>query len=365
MPSKPRELPPASLDLGAAPVFQSGYSDDPCYPIVRELGQGNIHRAAPSTVPFALDALLPRIQRKLVRSDKKLDASGTLEWKAALFRTRAGNFIQWSEKGLMVFSSDHLKAERIARRLQKITRGIALLENIPGYALIKKENYEIRSEFVEIGHNFGISDEELPLLYGSDFVEWHERFLEKFTTRDSGISIFCSSPGCGKTTYIKSLFVTLAATHRFYYIAPHDLGMLSDPDFVGFWSEERRKHKDRRLVLVLEDAEGALMSRESDNRNLVSLLLNFSDGLLGQWLKMQVICTVNFKMDSLDPALLRPGRLLSKKIFNRLSAKDAARWANHKGISLRGAGGDMSLAEIFNDPVEESEHQLRVVGFAA
>jgi len=140
---------------------------------------------------------------------------------------------------------------------------------------------------------------------------------------------------------------------------------LSDAAFVGFWSSERKKHSGRKLVLLLEDAEVALMSRETDNRNHVSTLLNLSDGILNSWLQISIICTINTTAD-LDSALLRPGRLLAHKVFPRLRPEQALKLARHKGMKpLRVGQRDYSLAEILNPPVMISEQQQRLVGFAA
>ena len=61
------------------------------------------------------------------------------------------------------------------------------------------------------------------------------------------------------------------------------------------------------------------MTRGSDNREQVSAILNLSDGMLADFLRLQIICTINCSAADIDPALLRPGRLLCHRIFNRLT----------------------------------------------
>jgi hypothetical protein len=39
-----------------------------------------------------------------------------------------------------------------------------------------------------------------------------------------------------------------------------------------------------------------------------STLLNLTEGILGDFLSIQIICTVSCKASDLDPALMRPGR---------------------------------------------------------
>lgn len=91
-----------------------------------------------------------------------------------------------------------------------------------------------------------------------------------------------------------------------------DFMRLSGPDMVEFWQNEAESTATRNLrrVIVLEDAEAMLMKRSSDNRTATAHLLNTSDGLMGEFFRFHLICSINCEADRLDPALLRPGRLI-------------------------------------------------------
>jgi len=104
-------------------------------------------------------------------------------------------------------------------------------------------------------------------------------------------------------------------------------------------------HK-RNLVVILEDADAAVMTRSSDNQEQVSALLNLSDGMLGDFLALQIVCTINCTAAEIDQALLRPGRLITHKVFERLDPDHAERLASSLGTKLPQAR-DYSLAEIF------------------
>jgi ATP-dependent 26S proteasome regulatory subunit len=88
------------------------------------------------------------------------------------------------------------------------------------------------------------------------------------------------------------------------------------------------------------------MTRGSDNREQVSAILNLSDGMLADFLRLQIICTINCSAADIDPALLRPGRLLCHRVFSRLDYPQAARLAESLGRKLPTAR-DYSLAEVF------------------
>ena len=61
-----------------------------------------------------------------------------------------------------------------------------------------------------------------------------------------------------------------------------------------------------------------LWSRRSDNREAVSSVLNIADGLVGRMLRLHILCSVNARLNELDPAIMRPGRLMNQRAFRRL-----------------------------------------------
>ena len=155
----------------------------------------------------------------------------------------------------------------------------------------------------------------------------------------------------------------LKESHRFHFIPTSTMGVLSKPEFIGFWADQRRTHANRKFVVILEDSDAALMTRGSDNREQVSAILNLSDGMLADFLRLQIICTINCSAADIDPALLRPGRLLCHRVFRRLDYSDAVRLAESLGRKLPQAS-DYSLAEVFAGHETDEINRPRI-GFAA
>jgi len=87
--------------------------------------------------------------------------------------------------------------------------------------------------------------------------------------------------------------------------------------------------------------------------------LNLTDGILGDFLSIQIICTVNCKASDLDPALMRPGRLVSHRVFRKLFSNEVAALANHYG-STTPPSGECTLAEIFSETIAASKVLPRV-----
>ena len=77
-----------------------------------------------------------------------------------------------------------------------------------------------------------------------------------------------------------------------------------------------------------------LTCSDSVNRNKVSTLLNLSDGMLADFLRLQIVCTINCTVGEIDQALLRPGRLISHRVFDRMDYPGASLLAKSLGKSL-------------------------------
>ncbi len=93
-------------------------------------------------------------------------------------------------------------------------------------------------------------------------------------------------------------------------------------------------------------------------------LLNIGDGFLGEHLRVHVIATTNAPVRELDPALLRPGRLMGTREFRRLTRPEAQRLAEAKGLTLADQP-DYSLGEIYCGAVSGSALTgERQIGFA-
>ena len=213
----------------------------------------------------------------------------------------------------------------------------------------------------------------LALHYGAAFPAWHNAFvarLREMLPRGGGLTLLRGEPGTGKSTYLRFLLAQLRRTYRFYYLPASAFHLLTNPAMADFWLQEGKDHFGRGgRVVILEDAERLLMERAADNRDALANLLNLADGFLGDALQLHLIATVNCPLDRIDPALLRPGRLLASYAFERLTEESAKTLAAVEGLTMPATTpeqGTFSLADLYAKPTitsASSTAQQPRVGF--
>ncbi len=178
--------------------------------------------------------------------------------------------------------------------------------------------------------------EDLDVQYGFGFERFHDDLMDRFKNESKGLVLFHGLPGTGKTYYIRHLLKEISeANKKVIYMPPNMVDYLVDPGFMTFLSQTvtRLSAQGEFCVLLIEDAEPLLASRESNTRiQGVTNLLNMTDGLLNDVLKLQIICTFNVELRQLDAALLRPGRLIARKEFKALGEIEANLLAQSLGI---------------------------------
>jgi hypothetical protein len=211
-------------------------------------------------------------------------------------------------------------------------------------------------------HNIEKKEIDLESNYGQDFMKVHEKIMDFLhDDQKNGLCMLHGSPGCGKTYYIRKLLWELADYGKeVIYLPPMYASSLSNPEFIPFLLEKKNS------ILIIEDAEAALLSREEYGHRdqSVSNLLNLSDGTLGDIFKIKIICTFNTPESKLDKALLRKGRLSVMHEFKPLSPPDADRLLERLGKNPQGKS--LSLAQIYNIDSDNGhkEKEEKKMGFA-
>ncbi len=197
---------------------------------------------------------------------------------------------------------------------------------------------------------------DLDLYYEDDFMQADETIRKRLNQKnDKGIVLLHGIPGTGKTTYLRYLIGKIKK--RVLFLSPNIAGSLVDPEFIDLLIDNPNS------VIIIEDAENITMDRRNNSNSSVSNLLNISDGLLADFLNVQLVCTFNSSLTMVDSALMRKGRLIAKYEFAKLGIKKAQRLNDSLGYDTV-ITRPMTIAEITNP--REKEHKAEraeIIGF--
>jgi ATPase family associated with various cellular activities (AAA) len=197
---------------------------------------------------------------------------------------------------------------------------------------------------------------EIDLFYDTSFKETDELIRKRLNKKnDKGIVLLHGLPGAGKTSYLRYLIGKIKK--RVLFISPSVADNLMDPEFIELLVGNPN------TVVIIEDAENIIMDRRHSPGSSVSNLLNISDGLLADFLNVQLICTFNNSLALIDNALLRKGRLIAKYEFGKLNITQSQRLSDHLGFDTT-INRPMTVAEIANQHEKQHETpEIRAIGF--
>jgi len=218
--------------------------------------------------------------------------------------------------------------------------------------LIVKGNYGLELKGMEIKK----TKLDLDLYYEDDFIQTDEVIRKRLNKNDDkGIVLLHGLPGTGKTTYLRHLIGKIKK--RVMFLSPNIAGSLVDPEFIDLLIDNPNS------VVIIEDAENIIMDRKANQNSSVSNLLNISDGLLADFLNVQLICTFNSSLTMIDSALMRKGRLIAKYEFGKLSVRKAQRLSDRLGyrnLIIK----PMTIAELTNPAdIDYKTERTEIIGF--
>ena len=236
---------------------------------------------------------------------------------------------------------------------QEIKKFIKIPKRTTEISLIYAQNGELNTKELHLKKpkiDFNIH-------YNEDFFPIHKTMVKQLNKTDTnGLYLFHGQPGTGKSTYIKYLIHQLKK--KVIFISPKMAGELDNLSMTPFLLDNRN------TVLVIEDAEELITSREEVRNSNLSMLLNLTDGLLGESLGIQIIATFNTDVKNIDKALLRKGRLSTIYEFKNLSLDRTNALLQKLGHNIE-VNNSLPVAEIFN--FDKDNHYIpklqKAVGF--
>lgn len=134
-----------------------------------------------------------------------------------------------------------------------------------------------------------------------------DKFVESYIKSKEAIAFLVGAPGTGKTSLVKKIIhdLSLSLDYPARGVYVKDAQVLRDDEFWSdlVWTEPN--------FLILDDLDNELSPREGQTiealkDSIVNRLLSFSNGIFSPYTK--IVVTTNLEAESIDKALLRPGR---------------------------------------------------------
>lgn len=181
-----------------------------------------------------------------------------------------------------------------------------------------------------------------------------DNLYKKYEESSSPILIILGPPGLGKSSLIRNYIYKYNKKTSITYDAEL---MKSDSFFINFINDEQD-------LIILEDYDIFLQSRDEADNAIMNKFLNLSEGIVDIGRK-KIIFTANIEKDRIDPALVRPGRcfdILEFSPYTKLEAEKVIEAAGLSNDTICQEG--MTLAEIFNNKKNKVEKKSKVGFFS-
>lgn len=255
------------------------------------------------------------------------------------------------KSAFIVYSSNQ---EKQAQELQKnLLRFISKQKETTQISLIVNGQRGLSTTDLEIKR----PKTNIKIHYNDDFEEIHKTVLKNIRKQKTkGLYLFHGLPGTGKSTYIK--YLIHQQKKKVIFLSPNTAANLDNASFTEFLIENKNS------VLIIEDAEELIISRDNNHNSKLSFLLNLTDGLLGESLGIQIIATFNTDLKNIDKALLRKGRLTAIYEFKKLESKKTNFLLERLGHNVE-INEPMTITDIYNFNIETNytPKLKKVIGF--
>ncbi len=280
------------------------------------------------TTSLIMDFLKERGFTHLYRTTKTITLNKNINDIAPLFKEKATNIYAFSYITILMFPYGMLSVENMTSddnisglfKYNIAYHGTDTADFEPIWDVLKEfdASSHRRIDWYYATSN-GMRSEEISMHRAGEIHEEYYpnipnvfKFMQDFLESESNILILNGYQGTGKSSIISDFIVRYQLSTMTTY---DESVMKNDQFFITFITNSYD-------LLVLEDADTFLLSREDANNTSLSKLLNVADGLIKNS-KKKIIITANLENKRvIDPAIIRPGRCFAIVDFRKLHGEE-------------------------------------------
>lgn len=186
-------------------------------------------------------------------------------------------------------------------------------------------------------------------------IEDPVKFLTDFLTSSANVLVLTGPAGLGKSALINQLILQAELPTTIVF---DTAVMRNESLYTNFIGDSLRNNGG---LMIMEDSDIILGDREMEQNEMMSRLLNLSDGIVNTSGAKFVFSANITDKANIDSALIRPGRCFDVVEFRNLTKKEAEVAAESIGIDLFDEDkDDWTVAEIFNRTANRKEKKMRV-----
>jgi hypothetical protein len=146
-----------------------------------------------------------------------------------------------------------------------------------------------------------------------------------------------------------------------HYIVDPDM-LLSQALYLNEVLFHEPEDEDRWRLVVIEDGDEFIDVDAKDRVGQgVARLLNITDGLIGQGLKVMVLITTNVAAKHFLPAAIRSGRCGADIHFPGFTPDEASTWCAERGVDRNDFQKAVVLADLFGEVAALTDTHAAVV----
>lgn len=251
-------------------------------------------------------------------------------------------FTDYLSVSIFILATDLKKGREIYKRTSKFVEN----DKKKTYLNVVSESCGSQLDLVEIGRP---GSEFIKDNYADNVVKDFEYVTAQLGERDPNgrLTVIHGPPGTGKTYFLRGVMDAVDPNKTMVvYFQPELLKNYTPPKILSLFVDNAKDKNS--IVLFIEDGDECLMRRGTDNMSVISAMLNFADGLIGNMLDIKIVVTSNAKKVDMDDALLRPGRLCKVIEVGKLSTEKASDIFRRLTEREHTFENPVTLAEVYN-----------------